>query len=129
MAELMPEPPDGARIEWEHWTDMYAAWRDDASSAEAGWTPGGGGEVWCVYPGSVPCTWTSLVDEFGDSLRNARRLYTEAELAEAVAAGGYEHIGDHIIGRATGICTVHGERYEIPHELDRLREREGGGRG
>lgn len=79
ITQWIPEPPDGARIEWEHWTDVYAAWRDDASSAEAGWTPGDGGQVWCVYPDSVPRTWISMIHEFGDSLRNARRLYTEDE--------------------------------------------------
>lgn len=67
----MPEPPDGIRIEVIHHTDRYAAWRDDASSAEAGWTSGDGGEVWCVYPNCVPQTWASLVAEFGDSLLDA----------------------------------------------------------
>lgn len=68
----VPEPPDGTRIEFEYGTDVFAAWRDDESSAEAGWTTGDGGEVWCVYPESVPKTWTHLLAEFGEEcLREA----------------------------------------------------------
>lgn len=48
-------------------------------------------------------------------------------VAQAVADGGYEDIGDHRIALGTGWCVLHGEHYELPHELDRLRERAGEG--
>ncbi len=70
----IPEPPDGTRLEWVHGTDRYAAWRDDASSVEAGWRAGDGGEVWCLYPSSVPITWLEMWLMFGDSLRGEVRL-------------------------------------------------------
>lgn len=72
----LPEPPDGTRIEFEHWTDVYAAWRDDASSVETGWT---GGEVWCLYGKSVPKTWDQMWALFGESLRTAVRLVPVVE--------------------------------------------------
>jgi hypothetical protein len=75
----LPEPPDGTRIEFEHATDVYAAWRDDASSKEAGWTYGDGGEVWCLYGGSVPWTWAELCRGFPGSLETAVRLVPVAE--------------------------------------------------
>jgi hypothetical protein len=74
---VIPEPPDGTRIEFEYATDVYAAWRDDASSREAGWTTGDGGEVWCLYPECVPHTWAWMVDQFGVSLLTATRLVPE----------------------------------------------------
>lgn len=67
----IPEPPDGTRIEFTHDTDVYAAWRSDASSAAAGWTSGDGGEVWCLYGETVPKTWRDMVAVFGSSLRDA----------------------------------------------------------
>lgn len=70
----LPEPPDGTRIEFEHGTDVYAAHRDDASSAQAGWSSGNGGYVWCLYGESVPKPWAIMWLEFGDSLRTAVRL-------------------------------------------------------
>ncbi len=75
----IPEPPDGTRIEFIHDADVYAAWRDDESSAEAGWRPGDGGETWCVYPSSVPITWRQMVADFGDSLNTATRLVPEEQ--------------------------------------------------
>ncbi len=56
ISDLMPEPPDLTRIEFEHWTDVYGAWRDDAEGARAGWAtlaraPGGvsfHGIHWCT---------------------------------------------------------------------------------
>jgi hypothetical protein len=74
----IPEPPDGARLEWEYGTDRYAAWRDDSSSAEAGWRAGEGGETWCLYPSSVPVTWLEMWLMFGDSLSGAVRLVPDA---------------------------------------------------
>lgn len=53
------------------------------------------------------------------------RLFTPEEVAQAVADGGYEQIGEHQIALGPGRCVVHGETY-APMELDRLREREGG---
>lgn len=76
----VPEPPDGTRIEFEYGTDLYAAWRDDESSRQAGWTPGDGGEVWCLYSESLPRTWNDLIHHFGeDALRLAVRLTPVAE--------------------------------------------------
>jgi hypothetical protein len=76
LVDLPPiaEPPDGTRIEFEHCTDVYAAWRDDASSAQAGYEVGDGGEVWCLFGTTVPRTWTIMWLEFGASLATAVRL-------------------------------------------------------
>lgn len=77
---LPPEPPDGTRLEWESDTDVYAAWRDDASSAQAGWSTGDGGAVWCVYGGCVPVTWEALCATYGrHNLALAVRLVPVAE--------------------------------------------------
>lgn len=89
----IPEPPDGARIEFEYYTDVYAAWRSDKSSAEVGWTSGDGGEVWCLYGDSVPHTWVWMLEQFGDSLRCASRLVQVPAAPESqpvlfAAAGG-----------------------------------------
>jgi hypothetical protein len=73
-APPIPEPLDGTRIEFEHHTDVYAAWRDDASSAQAGYAVGDGGEVWCLFGSTVPCSWPIMWLEFGESLRTAVRL-------------------------------------------------------
>ena len=71
---MLPEPPDGTRLEFEHHTDRYAVWRDDESSRRAGWPAGDGGDVWCFYGGSVPISWCTLQVAFGDSLKTAVRL-------------------------------------------------------
>lgn len=70
---LIPEPPDGTRIEFEHWTDVYGAWKNVASSVCAGWRPD---QCWMVYGGrSVPCTWDELIGEFSeDSIAGATVL-------------------------------------------------------
>lgn len=75
----IPEPPDGTRFEFEHWTDVYAAWRCDDSSTRAGWVAGDGGFVWCLYGETVPKTWDMMWAAFGDSLRFAVRLAPVAE--------------------------------------------------
>ncbi len=68
----LPEPPDGTRIEFEAATDLEAAWRDDASTARAGWPEDHG---WCVYGRSVPMTWAEMLEEFGyHALKYAVRL-------------------------------------------------------
>ncbi len=76
-APPIPEPPDGARIEFNYGTDRYAAWRNDASSVEAGWRPNQG---WCLYGQTVPCSWAVMWLQFGESLRDAVRL-VPAEVA------------------------------------------------
>jgi hypothetical protein len=53
---------------------VYAAWRDDESSREAGWPVGDGGRVWCLYGADVPRTWAWMVEHFGEALRLAIRL-------------------------------------------------------
>lgn len=63
---ILPEPPNGTRIEFEYFTDVYAAWRDDEASRIAGWPVGDGGRTWCLYPSSVPVSWDMLCAEFGD---------------------------------------------------------------
>jgi hypothetical protein len=76
----LPEPPDGTRLEFEYCTDVFAAWRDDDSSARAGWPVGDGGKVWCLYGQTVPVTWSELVAEFSEAaLRLAVRLVPIAE--------------------------------------------------
>jgi|SRR6185369_2750974 hypothetical protein len=74
--DLDTEPPDGTRLEFEHHTDVYAAWRDDASSRAAGWSREYG---WCLYPETVPKTWAQMVEMFGDSLKTAVRLVPHLE--------------------------------------------------
>ena len=84
----IPEPEDGTRIEFQHNTDVYGAWRDDASSAAAGWSSGNGGEVWCLYGMTVPMTWTAMWVLFGNSLYQAQTMTpgpTLAEIQEAMA--------------------------------------------
>ncbi len=76
---MLPEPPDGTRLEFEHHTDVYAAWRSDAESRRAGWPVGDGGRVWCIYGHSVPRTWHWMLAEFGDSLKTAVRLQPHPE--------------------------------------------------
>lgn len=94
MAELdIPEPPDGTRIEFTHCTDVFAAWRDDASSAAAGWTTGDGGEVWCLYCHSVPRTWAWMLAQFGSSLRDAVRLVPDFAHQDAGAEAQTTFIG------------------------------------
>lgn len=78
----IPEWPDGTRIEFEHQTDVYAAWRDDESSVRAGWTAGDGGDVWCLFGNSVPRSWAVMWLEFGESLRTAVRLVPHPEDAD-----------------------------------------------
>lgn len=72
----VPEPPDGSRIEFEHNTDVYAAWRDDACSVKAGWRAD---EGWCLFGSSVPRSWAIMWLEFGESLRTLVRLTPIAE--------------------------------------------------
>lgn len=72
------EPPNHTRLEIRHSdTDLYGAYRDDQSSADAGWPVGDGGKVWCLYGSSVPMTWTEMWLRFGKSLRGATRLWPE----------------------------------------------------
>ncbi len=80
----MPEPPDGTRLEFEYHSDLYAAYRHDESSREAGWTAGDGGKVWGIYPGSVPVTWAEMCGMFGSVLESATRLVPVVDVFKAV---------------------------------------------
>lgn len=72
---LIPEPPDGTRLEFDHNTDIYGAFRDDHDAHDAGWT----NEVWLLYGDSIPKTWRQMVETFGvDSLRSAVKLMPES---------------------------------------------------
>lgn len=89
------EPPDGTRIEFQEYGskggDLIAIKRNDAASAEAGWTTGDGGEVWCEYGYSVPMTWAAvLADPRLAACVNGLRLVPEADLAAAEARGRAE---------------------------------------
>lgn len=79
MSTAPTEPPDGTRLEFEYYTDVYAAWRDDESSRRAGWRAGDGGYVWCLYGHSVLISWHALWLMFGESLRLAVRLEPHPE--------------------------------------------------
>ena len=80
MTELRPEPPDGTRIEFEHWTDVYGAWRDDDEGAKAGWATGDGERNWVVYGESVPWSWVDLAERFSvEALNSAVRLSVHPE--------------------------------------------------
>lgn len=72
----LAEPPDGTRMEFAHYTNVYGAHRDDASSREAGYSADCG---WLLYGETIPCTWPMLYAQFGDSLRTAVRLVPVAE--------------------------------------------------
>lgn len=116
---IPPEPPDTAIVMVGAEENETVYIRDDRG----------------LKPDDLHRWYPLLGDDEGDArtwewlaARDPVRLYRQAELDQAVADGGYEDIGDHRIGRATGICVVHGEWYQIPAELDRLREREGTGR-
>lgn len=74
MVPDISEPKDGTRLEFVHNTDVYGMWRDDASSAEAGYPVGTGGETWTPYPNSIPATWTRMLVIFGESLIGATML-------------------------------------------------------
>src|SRR5690349_12201365 len=89
VAYDIPEPPDGTRIEFVFETDVYAAWRNDASSVVAGWAdaPGDGGATWCVYPDSCPRSWASMIQLFGETLRDAVRLVPIFEEIEPAPCG------------------------------------------
>lgn len=101
MTDRILEPPDQTRLEFVHNTDRYCAYRDDAAAAAAGWTSGNGGEVWTVYPRTVPVTWTRMVSEFSESLRDATRLIpVTADISVRV-----EVVVNHIARRVYGVTT------------------------
>lgn len=77
---LLPEPPDGTRIEFEHCADVEAAHRHDDSSRRAGWPFGDGGATWLMYGHSVPWQWARMIAEYGpEPLRLAIRLLTHPD--------------------------------------------------
>jgi hypothetical protein len=135
MAEqTMPEPPDGAWVVVGD--DPYVLLiRDDHSALVGGNEPG---RCWFhAHDGSEePLSWAQVTGAEPDGgrlvadRRVVQRVWTQVEPdALPALAGGYETIGDHQIALGSGVCVTHGERYELPHELDRLREREGEGAG
>lgn len=91
MDFTLPEPPDGSRIEWEYYTDLYAAWRDDEGAIDAGWD---GDEVWIVYPGSVPRTWAWMLATFGESLLSAIILGPVGLLSQDLPDYAQQHFTD-----------------------------------
>lgn len=68
----LPEPKDGARIEFSYNTDLYGAHNDVASSVQANWPAN---VSWCLYGGTVPHTWECMIRTFGPAMRRAVRLY------------------------------------------------------
>jgi hypothetical protein len=129
----MPEPPDGAWIVVGD--DPYVLLiRDDHSAREGGEEPG-----WHWFYGhdgsEPPLSWAQVkgaeVDDGGLVADRSviQRVWTQDELDQAVADGGYEDVGEHRIALSTGVCVLHGEFYRPPHELDRLRKWEGGRSG
>lgn len=74
----LPEPADQTRLEFESCTDVYAVWRDDETSAVAGYPVGDGGKTWCQYGRTVPQTWAELQTDFGAcALALAARLVVD----------------------------------------------------
>jgi hypothetical protein len=126
----MPEPPDGAYV--LRGPGAYQLLRrDDTAVADArrdGLWPDLPADVrwWdeADRDGRPPLTWLEVL-----TWQPVVRLYTQDELDQAIADGGYEDIGEHRIALSTGVCVLHGELYRIPHVVDRLREREGGQSG
>jgi hypothetical protein len=62
---MIPEPCDGSRIEFEYNGDVYAAWRDAASTARTGHDPE---QTWRVHGHHrpAPMSWRELIDEYGE---------------------------------------------------------------
>lgn len=132
MAEqtIHPEPPDGHALVWPPragdelpvliWrSDRFA---EDLGSPEDRWhTPNSDG------PSTTWAEACRVADANECPMSEAVLLVPQSEVDRAVADGGYEQIGEHRIALGSGRCVIHGESYEIPVELDRLRQREGGG--
>ncbi|WP_431881709.1 hypothetical protein [Micromonospora chalcea] len=68
----IPEPPDFTIIEFEHHTDLYAAWRNSSPAASGGEDPDG--KHWVLYGETVGRSWAEMYAMFGDSLALAVRL-------------------------------------------------------
>lgn len=123
---VLPEPPDGTRIEFEAATDLEAAHRDDAGSVRAGWPADHG---WLVYGRSVPMTWAAMLDEFGyHALRYAVRLVPVEEDAGnrgrwptvVYAETGVMGVEEHPMNCYCSDCSVGGDDEES--EADRCAE-------
>lgn len=72
----LPEPPDGARLEFVFHTDRYGAWRDIASSLESGWPAS---SSWCLYGHTVPHSWYCMQRTYGPAIREAVHLVPATE--------------------------------------------------
>lgn len=112
LTNVHPEPPDGTRIEFqEHGSpggDLIAIYRDDASSAEAGYMTGDGGKVWCEYGRSVPMTWTEV-------LANPRL---------AAAIGGKHLVVKPEPRRVKRVFAAASTQSEIPNDVDAVRDKD-----
>jgi hypothetical protein len=109
-ALLRPEPTDMTRIEFECGTDVYAAWRNDAEGARAGYQTGDGAPNWVVYGGSVPQTWSELAKEFGaDCLNLAVRLLVHPDDAHLIAQWPTQRCRCPEVnhGHPAGPCPIH----------------------
>lgn len=83
----LPEPPDLTRLEFESGKDIYAFWRDDSSSAIAGYGYGPGARTWMEYGRTVPVSWHVLCATYGvEELEGAVRLLVHPEDAHKLAA-------------------------------------------
>lgn len=112
LASVHPEPPDGTRIEFqEHGSpggDLIAIYRDDASSAEAGWPVGNGGKVWCEYGRSVPMTWIQVL----------------ADPRLAAAIGGKHLIVKPEPRRVKRVFAAASTQQHIPNDVDVVRDKD-----
>lgn len=113
MAVLRPEFPDMTRIEFEHWIDVYGAWRNDAEGARAGWPVGDGERNWMVYGGSsAPCTWVELAEQFSvEALNSAVRLNVHPDDVHLIAEWPTQKCRCPVTGPARRHfpCPVHGD--------------------
>lgn len=128
--QTFPEPPDGHALLWparDGGELSVVILRDDRLAEDMG-EPG---KRWHT-PNNVGAstTWAVACEIAASNdcpVSDAVLLVPKPEVERAVLAGGYETIGDHQVALGSGVCVTHGERYELPLELDRLRQREGGG--
>lgn len=127
----IPEPPDASLVLVGDPLGGVVLLRDDHTAREGGYFPP---VHWFDLGDRIdPLSWPQVIGVEPDKgqlagvdLSQITRLYTQDEVDDAVAAGGYEDIGDHRIALGPGRCVLHGEVYQ-PNELDLLRERNGGG--
>lgn len=91
MIMRIPEPPDGSRIRFEYWTDLYGAEKDVAGSVRAGWKPE---ECWLVFGGSsIPVTWDALIETYGEDAIAGAMVLVPAGTVTARVPEGYTDDG------------------------------------